>query len=163
MFLISLKLSSSSSVCVYWAVRCARTLCTPTGYFYLVWCWFQEVCGGVCHFETRIPCTGYLTDFQGQYCNLMLIPYKSCVVSISLSFFFMVTQLVWLFMTVYTILFGTVTCRNLVWNICLFFGTTALTHASYIWHDSTVVGAWNWGWLACVILCCCGSGMLEWR
>ena len=46
-----------------------------------------------------------------------------------------------------------------------FFGTTALTHASYIWHDSTVVGAWYWGWLACVILCCCDRGMLErcWR
>jgi hypothetical protein len=55
--------------------------CVATGYFCLVWCRFQEVCGSSCSFETRIPCAGYLRDFQWQYYSLILILYKFCAMS----------------------------------------------------------------------------------
>jgi hypothetical protein len=93
--------------------------CVPSGYFYLVWCWFEEVCGGLCSFKTWIPRTGYLRDFQGAYYSLILILYKFCAVSISLLLLFVVTELFLLFMTMY-ILF----C--LVLFVCLLvFGMTA--------------------------------------
>jgi hypothetical protein len=102
--LFSFSCFSSSILLIY---------CVPSGYFYLVWCWFQEVCGSLCGFETWIPRTGYLRDFRGQYYSLMLILYKFCAVTISLLFSFVVTELFRLFLTMY-ILF----C--LVLFVCLF-------------------------------------------
>jgi hypothetical protein len=144
--------------CVSWAVYCL-SIVYQLATFMLHGFGFRQFVIVCAVFGTRISCTGYLRDFQGQYYSPVVISYKSCAVSISLLFFSGDTTVIITYDCMYAIIFGTVTCRNLAQNLILFLYNhfyTCILHTTWQYSSRGLIL-----WLAGIILVSRGSGVIE--